>query len=147
MKSRIFQVWVFMFAILLTTAVGAEEIHQIPTAPADYLTKKNIFDVATEAKDSRFIKRTGRLFKRKCQKCHGEKGDGMGPAAGSFKIKPVAFAKPGYMASRKDGQLYWIIENGSPDTEMPAHGFGSRANFKAEEIWKLITFLRYKFTN
>jgi hypothetical protein len=136
-----------LFFTTLPTVVQAEETHRIPDAPPDYLEKVNPYDVGSILQDKKFIKKIGRLYKRKCQKCHGVRGDGNGPRAEGFIIKPVAFAQPGYLQRRRDGQLYWIIENGSPGTEMPAHGFGSRANFNKDEIWQVITFLRHKFTN
>jgi mono/diheme cytochrome c family protein len=142
-------VWFCLGALFLAsiTTLNAEEIHQIPDAPADYLAKKNPYLLAEVSQDKKFIKKIGRMFKRKCQKCHGKKGDGKGSRAADFTIKPIAFAQPGYLQGRLDGQLYWIIENGSPGTEMPAHGFGSRANYTVDEIWRVITFLRYQFTN
>jgi hypothetical protein len=147
MNIRILKFFFSTIFIFACSLANAETIHKIPDAPPEYLVKKNIYKTTEKFKDKKFIKKSGRAYKRKCRKCHGVNGDGMGSRAADFEIKPAAFAKPGYLKGRKDGQLYWIIENGSPDTEMPAHGFGSRANLNSEEIWQLITFLRYKFTN
>ncbi len=144
MTIPFFTALLFLFS---TAGAVADEPHRIPDAPADYLAMENPYDVVKMAKDKRFVKRTGRAYKRKCQKCHGEKGDGKGPRAIDFIIKPAAFATPGYLANRKDGQLFWIIEKGSPGTEMDAHGRGSRTNLYEDEIWRLITFIRLKFTN
>lgn len=134
----------FLLALLITPAWG-EETHRIPDAPADYLAKRNPLDPAKV--DQAFLDKVGRIFRSKCQKCHGEHGDGKGPNAEFLVIKPAAFAAPGYLKGRQDGQLYWIIENGSPGTDMPAHGPGTTANFSDEEIWRVITFLRRTFTN
>jgi mono/diheme cytochrome c family protein len=147
MNVRITGFFLSTLFIFTCSFANAETIHKIPDAPPDYLAKQNIHNTEEKFKDKKFIKRSGRAYKRKCLKCHGVNGDGMGPRAVDFEIKPAAFATPGYLKGRVDGQLYWIIENGSPGTEMPAHGFGSRANLNSEEIWQLITFLRYKFTN
>lgn len=146
-NCRIFSFVVFSIFFLSMATVNADGLHRIPDAPPGYLVKKNVYDVEAMAKDKKFIKKAGRLYKRKCQKCHGEEGDGQGSRAEDFIIKPAAFAKSGYLGGRKDGQLFWIIENGSPDTEMAPHGLGSRTNLNDDEIWKLITFIRYKFSN
>ncbi|MBF0194130.1 MAG: cytochrome c [Magnetococcales bacterium] len=147
MKARTSGFFLSTLIIFTCYFANAEEKHKIPVAPPEYLAMKNIFNISEKFKDKKFIKRSGRAYKRKCLKCHGVNGDGKGSRAVDFVIKPVAFAAPGYLNSRSDGQLYWIIENGSPGTEMPAHGFGSRANLNNEEIWQIITFLRYKYTN
>ncbi|MBF0455842.1 MAG: cytochrome c [Magnetococcales bacterium] len=135
-----------LISLLGTFHARAEETHRIPDAPSAYLEKKNPYNLKEFSQDEKLIKKFGRNYKRKCQKCHGEQGDGLGPRAESFIIKPAAFAKPGYLKERKDGQLFWIIENGSPGTEMPPHRLGSRANLTEDEIWQFITFLRYQFT-
>ncbi|MDH5748117.1 MAG: c-type cytochrome [Rhodospirillales bacterium] len=96
--------------------------------------------------DKTFLKKTARLYKRKCSNCHGENGDGKGSKAEFFQIKPAAFSKPGYLKQRKDGQLFWILKNGSPGTEMEAKGPGSRDNFSEEELWSLIVYIRSAFT-
>jgi cytochrome c1 len=41
------------------------------------------------------------------------------------------------IASITDGQVYWIIRNGSAGTEMPAH-----KNFTDKEVWQLVAYLR-----
>ena len=62
------------------------------------------------------------------------------------EIKPAAFSKPGFLAGRKDGQLFWIIMHGSPDTEMEPRGPGTRENLSEREIWSLIAYIRHAFT-
>jgi mono/diheme cytochrome c family protein len=36
-----------------------------------------------------------------------------------------------------DGQMYWIIKNGSKDTEMQAYN-----TLKENQIWQLVLYLR-----
>ena len=78
--------------------------------------------------DEGFLKKVGKLYKRKCKKCHGTEGDGKGSAADDMEIEPTAFTAPGYLKSRVDGQLYWILEKGSANTEMKAYGPGTDVN-------------------
>ncbi len=42
------------------------------------------------------------------------------------------------MKEISDGQMFWIIRNGSPGTGMPAYKFLSE-----DEIWKLILYIRH----
>jgi len=72
-----------------------------------------------------------------CKLCHGEQGDGKGdpdfestPPARNFTCAPT-------MNALSDGQLFWIIRNGSPNTSMPAF-----ADLSEQDIWTLVYYLR-----
>lgn len=123
-------------------ASGGE--HQIPEAPAEFLEMTNPIDYETV--DEAFLKQVGKLYERKCSKCHGENGDGNGSKAEFFIIKPAAFSAPGYLAQRKDGQLFWIAMNGSEGTEMESVGPYSDVGLSEEKIWQLIAYIRRTFT-
>ncbi|MDH5766341.1 MAG: c-type cytochrome [Gammaproteobacteria bacterium] len=129
--------------VLSATVVSAGK-YKTPVAPADYLAKTNPYSVDDL---DEFKKATKKIYKGKCKKCHGSEGDGQGSGAEDMDPMPTAFNAPGYLKGKKDGQLFWIIEKGSDGTEMSAFGPGSEANLSEEEIWKLITYIRSKFTN
>jgi mono/diheme cytochrome c family protein len=131
-----------LFIVAITAA--AEEKHEIPEAPAEYLSMTN--PINYEEVDEEFLKKVGKLYKRKCSKCHGEEGDGKGSKAEFFVIKPAAFSSPGYLAQRKDGQLFWIMTNGSDGTEMEPVGPDSDVGLSEENLWQLIAYLRSSFT-
>ena len=115
--------------------------HSIPTAPKDYL------DMKSPLKEKKDVLDSGeKVFDRKCKKCHGAKGDGHGEAADKLKIKPVAFSTPNYMKGRSDGQLFFIIEKGSPNTDMEAFGPGSENNLSKDDIWSVIAYIRKTFS-
>ncbi|MBF0194123.1 MAG: cytochrome c [Magnetococcales bacterium] len=117
----------------------------IPTAPAEFLEMENPYD--PEDVERKFLKKAGKIYKRKCKKCHGADGDGQGSAAADIQDpKPTAFNVSGYMEDKQDGQLFWIIRDGSPDTEMNNFGPGSDVNLSEDEIWRVITFMRSAFT-
>ena len=72
-----------------------------------------------------------------CVLCHGVKGNGIGdpdfestPAARNFTCAPT-------MAQVSDGQLYWIVKNGSTGTSMPQF-----TNLDDTSIWKLVLYIR-----
>lgn len=127
----------------LTMVANAAE-HKTPTAPADYLAMESPIDM--DDVDDAFLKKTKRLYKSKCKKCHGMSGDGKGSAAEDIEIKPTAFTDAGYMAGKKDGQLFWIMKEGSKGTEMEAFGPDSDAGLSEERLWKLIAYMRSNFT-
>jgi mono/diheme cytochrome c family protein len=113
------------------------------TAPADYLAKTNPYSVDDM---DEFKKAAKKIYKRKCKKCHGKSGDGKGSSAEDMDPMPTVFNDSGYLEGRKDGQLFWIIENGSKDTEMSDFGPGSDVNLSEDDIWKVVTYIRSQFT-
>jgi mono/diheme cytochrome c family protein len=72
-----------------------------------------------------------------CQICHGIKGDGMGPLAAQFDPRPRNFACKATVNGIPDGQLFWIVRNGSPGTSMPAF-----PGMRDEQIWQIVLYLR-----
>lgn len=85
---------------------------------------KNPFAASREAAEA------GRgMFRISCSPCHGiQAGGGRGPdlTRGTFS------------AGDTDADLYRVIDEGVPGTEMPAFG----ARFSAENVWRLVTYIR-----
>ena len=123
-----------VFMLTASAAVAGE--HKVPTAPADYLSKKSP-KISKKA-----MKKGAKIYKKKCAKCHGSKGDGKGSSADGLKVAPTAFNAPGYFKKVNDGQLYWITEKGSEGTDMEAFGKGTDANLSEKKIWAVIAFMR-----
>jgi hypothetical protein len=73
-----------------------------------------------------------------CASCHGDKGAGNGMLASQFNPRPRNFACAQTVNNIPDGQLFWIIRNGSLGTGMPAHAFYSET-----EAWQLVLYLRH----
>ena len=127
-----------VFAILATAPAVA---HETPTAPSDWLAKMNPY-----TEDDLEMKKVMKLYKRKCKKCHGMKGNGKGSAAGDLEIKATAFNEPGYLEGRKDGQLFWMLMEGSEGTDMEPFGPGTDVNLSEEQLWQLIVYMRSAYT-
>lgn len=72
-----------------------------------------------------------------CKVCHGPAGNGFGMMAQGLSPMPRNFTCSETMKEVSDGQMFWIIKNGSPGTGMPAYKFLSD-----DEIWKLIIYIR-----
>jgi mono/diheme cytochrome c family protein len=71
-----------------------------------------------------------------CTVCHGS-GNGLGMMSGGLNPPPRNFTCKETMESISDGQLFWIIKNGSPGT-----GMSSFENLNDQEIWQLVHFIR-----
>jgi mono/diheme cytochrome c family protein len=72
-----------------------------------------------------------------CRICHGISGDGLGILFHKVKPKPRNFTCVYTMEELPDGQLFWIIKNGSPGTAMPSFSY-----LADDQVWQLILYLR-----
>ncbi len=73
-----------------------------------------------------------------CRVCHGISGNGLGILFRELSPSPRNFTCNQTMDPLSDGQLFWIIKNGSPGTAMPAF-----KNLHEEQIWQLIHYIRH----
>ncbi len=72
-----------------------------------------------------------------CKICHGAKGNGLGIMAQGLSPMPRNFTCSETMREISDGQMFWIIRNGSPGMGMQPYRF-----LTDEEIWQLILYVR-----
>jgi mono/diheme cytochrome c family protein len=72
-----------------------------------------------------------------CKHCHGASGDGRGPMARGFDPPPRDFTCSETINGVPDGQLFWIIKNGSPGT-----GMLSFKGLKDEQVWQILLYVR-----
>jgi mono/diheme cytochrome c family protein len=72
-----------------------------------------------------------------CAMCHGNKGDGQGFMGAALVPPPRNFTCGEMMKDIPDGQLFWIIKNGSPGT-----GMMSFAGLPDDQVWQLIHYIR-----
>jgi len=76
------------------------------------------------------------LFATQCAMCHGKTGNGKGDLAAVMHVKPPDFTNPKTLAARTDGEIFTIINVGSPS--MPAEA----KRLKTKQAWDLVNFLR-----
>lgn len=72
-----------------------------------------------------------------CMACHGRKGDGRGPLAARLSLPPRNFSCAATMKTVSDGQMFWIVRNGSPGTPMLSH-----PELSDEETWLVVMYIR-----
>jgi mono/diheme cytochrome c family protein len=73
-----------------------------------------------------------------CFRCHGKDGDGNGPLAARLNPSPRNFQDHGFWSQRTEGEVFWLIKNGSPDTGIVGYG----DQLTDGEIWALIQYIR-----
>ena len=107
-------------------------------APTRYLKKANPLPDSPEniAKGERLYYKDAKPTT--CALCHGLKGNGNGSLASALDPPPRNFTCVELMDTIPDGQLFWIIKNGSKGTGMPIH----KETLSDKKIWQLIRFIR-----
>ena len=106
--------------LLSVAVVGAEEKDPLkprvaPDQMADAKAMKNPVASTPES-----IAKGKALYEGKgtCFNCHGKEGKGDGPAGAILNPSPRNFTNCKFHKKRKDGELFWVIKNGSPGTGM-----------------------------
>lgn len=81
------------------------------------------------------------LFEGKgtCINCHGKGGLGDGKAGKILNPSPRNFTNCKFHKKRKDGELFWVIKNGSPGTGMVPL---VPATITEQEAWTIINYER-----
>ena len=74
-----------------------------------------------------------------CFNCHGTSGKGDGPAGPLQDPTPTNFTNPKFHKNRTDGEMFWVIKNGSAGTAM-AGMIGTAIT--EEEAWFVINYER-----
>ena len=128
------------FLFFTTQPVMAEDCVQqrkTPHAPATIYKQTNTLEATSEnlsAGEQLYNKNAKPLA---CAKCHGAKGEGKGEMSAGMNPPPRNFACKAMMQDIPDGQLFWVIKNGSKGTGMM--GFKS---LKDNQIWQLVSYIR-----
>ena len=74
-----------------------------------------------------------------CSSCHGLDGKGMAHIPGLRGTLPRNFTDTAWQQARTDGELMWILKNGSPGTDMAPF---IPLVMTEEEAWQVILFVR-----
>ena len=77
-----------------------------------------------------------KMYGYDCAMCHGANGNGKGELAVQQKLEMKDWSDPAALATKTDGELFYIIKNG--DGAMPAEG--DRA--KTDDLWNMVVLVR-----
>jgi mono/diheme cytochrome c family protein len=138
---------VIIASLLFSNVVLADNLSSIPgecpqqrstdRAPEHIYNLKNPLEKsesAIKAGENLFLEKSGQA---PCMKCHGGSGNGRGIMVSMFDPPPRNFICAKTVDSVPDGQLFWVIKNGSPGTDMPAFD-----HLSDEQIWQLVHYIR-----
>ncbi|MBI3804498.1 MAG: cytochrome c [Nitrospirae bacterium] len=107
-----------------------------PRAPSDARALKNPIRLSGDA-----ISNGKALYEGKgnCYVCHGMGGHGDGEAGVMLSPPPRNFTDPQFQRLRSDGELFWTIKYGIPDTGMFSY---IPRYVTEEEAWMIIHYIR-----
>ena len=102
---------------------------EVPAYPTSFMTSPIAFTADAVA-------RGGRIYADDCTACHGQTGNGDGPAATRFPRGEATVVA--HLLDHPVGDLFWFIGNGIPGTPMP----GFSGEIPPAQRWTLIQYLR-----
>ena len=134
---NIFAVW----CIFLPFSVHAANPEVLkPRVPADQIeearTWDNRFSPTPENIEKGKAVFHGKAF---CVTCHGKDGKGIGKIPGLVGKLPRDFTDKAWQEVRTDGELFWILKNGSPGTDMAPF---IPLVLTEEEAWQVVLYIR-----
>jgi mono/diheme cytochrome c family protein len=129
--------------LIVWGSVSAAEIDMLrPRVPADHLAaaralKNPLAGTSTVIEQGRSLY-YGKGF---CIACHGREGRGMTDVDPTLLTGalPTDFSNRTWQAARTDGELMWVLKNGSPGTAMASF---VPSVLTEEEGWQVIHYLR-----
>lgn len=129
---------------LQASALGwAQDNMYAPIVPPDELEKvtslKNPFPVSQSSIEHGKELYEGRVF---CAACHGKDGTGIQPKGNHSTTGypfPRDFTNPEWQNARTDGELFWVLTEGSHGTDMASF---LPMYLGEKEAWQIIMYIR-----
>src|SRR6476469_4019441 len=117
------RVTVVVLAVVLPawadSTLGSDADVLRPRVPADLILEARGWTNPLEATDANIEKgKAIFLGKAFCATCHGRDGRGLGDIQGLRGRLPRNLTDQIWQSARTDGELFWILKNGSPGTDM-----------------------------
>lgn len=111
-----------------------------PRVPFDQIEEakswKNPFEPTAENIEKGKAIFHGKAF---CVTCHGRDGKGFGDIPGLVGKLPRNFTDKAWQSVRADGEILWILKNGSPGTDMASF---IPLILTEEEAWHVLLYVR-----
>lgn len=103
---------------------------------ASAIQTSSAFAEAVRKSSPELLKKGEAAYKTNCVTCHGEKGDGNGPAGAMMNPKPRNFAKDAFKKGDKPEQIFESISKGLEGTAMASFSY-----LPEEDRWGLAYYV------
>ncbi len=125
------------------SVLGADEVVLKPRVPADQIEQVKTWKTPLQTTQET-IEKGKQLFQGKafCATCHGRDGKGLGGDIEPGTLKgplPRDFTDQEWQAARTDGELLWILKNGSKGTAMAPF---IPLILTEDEAWQVLLYVR-----
>ncbi len=127
---------VFFSAFAIAGLVYAQEERKRPEVPGQYAGAKNPIPAAQS------IAAGKKVYTINCASCHGDMGDGKGPAAAALEPKPADFTNADVMLELTDTYLFWRINEGGVLPPFSSAMPSWKGRLSEEDIWNVINYER-----
>lgn len=108
----------------------------IPTGQEDEVSElRNPLPLSQDVREAGKVLYEGKGL---CVRCHGARGDGRGSAWKKFHIPPRDFRDRNFWDHVSEGELYWIVKNGSSGSGM----LEFESLLSDDEIWQILRYVR-----
>ncbi|WHZ24184.1 MAG: Cytochrome c, class I [Nitrospira sp.] len=136
----VFSVVVMLAGVGCLSALGADEAVLKPRVPVDKIEEARTWTNPFPSTEEN-IEKGRALFQERafCATCHGREGKGLGDIEGLRGKLPRNFTDKVWQAARTDGELFWILKNGSPGTDMASF---VPLVLTEEEAWQVLLYVR-----
>jgi mono/diheme cytochrome c family protein len=106
-----------------------------PSLPEEYAGRANPYNDEPEA-----IAEGEILYQANCSSCHGNTGEGDGPASGGLEPPPQSLAVK--QSNLSDAYLFWRISEGGLMNPFNSLMPGFKGLLSEEKIWQIISYIR-----
>ena len=134
-------VWLMLVAGQVPTSVEAADAAVLkPRVPVDQIEEARTWTNPFPATEEHLAQGQA-LFHGKafCVTCHGRDGKGLADVEGLRGKLPRNFPDKAWQAARTDGELFWILKNGSPGTDMASF---VPLILTEDEAWHVLLYVR-----
>jgi mono/diheme cytochrome c family protein len=119
---------------------GEAEEHAHVPAPLEYADAHVPVSVWT---DARMIARGKEIYTAKCAVCHGDSGDGKGPAGAALPLHPPDLRNRAAVAEMRDNYWVWRVSEGGLVEPFKSKGSAMppwKAELSREDRWAVIAY-------
>ena len=138
--SLLLSLTTFILFFLGTAAWAADAQVLRPRVPSDQMDAARSVTNPLQSTPE-LIEQGKALFEGKafCKACHGADGKGLPKELELKGPLPRNFTDKRWQATRTDGELFWILKNGSPGTDMAPF---VPLVLTEEEAWQVLLYVR-----